>query len=599
MMGGNALLSVELRDARTKEEFKKRIQTYAQTLNQGQWILEGNWDHTLWGGELPNKEWIDSFTKEKPVAIYRLDGHMILANSAALKIADITKDTPDLPGGEIIRNSDGTPTGILKGSNMNVTSVHDVDSLGTYSAAKDLMESGELAIRIYLAKPLNRWNQDFNMNNENNKWLKTGLVKGFVDGSLGSHTAAFEEPYTDKPSDRGFFINTENELYSWAVEADKANLQVTVHAIATSATYINGNETIVFQTPLDTLQKKELRLKLNVIFEDDYLAIIAKPAGILVSGNSFKTIDNALIQNLKPSSQTDAVKPRPVHRLDYATTGLLLVGKTSASILALNKLFENKQITKTYLAVSIERFGYLNLVKLYPKTGRRHQLRKHLSATGNPILGDATYYKEGLLLKGKGMYLHAFSMEFSHPKTHELVYFEKAPALKYSRDVKVVVPKIKNNKNLWIWRARFWGHEPQTDIALLEKGFHLVYVDVAGLFGNKKAQRIWNKFYRRVKKKYKLNPKVVLEGFSRGGLIVYNWAAKNPEKVACIYADAPVCDIKSWPGGLYSGVGSPTDWSACLKAYGLDNTSVLDFEDIPINNGVKIAKANIPVIHGS
>lgn len=165
------------------------------------------------------------------------------------------------------------------------------------------------------------------------------------------------------------------------------------------------------------------------------------------------------------------------------------------------------------------------------------------------------------------------------------------------RDVKVVVPKIKNNKNLWIWRARFWGHEPQTDIALLEKGFHLVYVDVAGLFGNKKAQRIWNKFYRRVKKKYKLNPKVVLEGFSRGGLIVYNWAAKNPEKVACIYADAPVCDIKSWPGGLYSGVGSPTDWSACLKAYGLDNTSVLDFEDIPINNGVKIAKANIPVIH--
>jgi 23S rRNA pseudouridine1911/1915/1917 synthase len=129
----------------------------------------------------------------------------------------------------------------------------------------------------------------------------------------------------------------------------------------------------------------------------------------------------------------------------------------------LNKLFENKQITKTYLAVSIgamekegtinlsvddkeaisdfkvietvasERFGYLNLVKLYPKTGRRHQLRKHLSATGNPILGDATYYKEGLLLKGKGMYLHAFSMEFSHPKTHELVYFEKAPALIYSK----------------------------------------------------------------------------------------------------------------------------------------------------------------------
>lgn len=289
MMGGNALLSVELRDARTKEEFKKRIQTYAQTLNQGQWILEGNWDHTLWGGELPNKEWIDSFTKEKPVAIYRLDGHMILANSAALKIADITKDTPDLPGGEIIRNSDGTPTGILKGSNMNVvlnkipamslqekkhalgaatsyllsngvTSVHDVDSLGTYSAAKDLMESGELAIRIYLAKPLNRWNQDFNMNNENNKWLKTGLVKGFVDGSLGSHTAAFEEPYTDKPADRGFFINTENELYSWAVEADKANLQVTVHAIGDRAIHSLLN---IYQRIVKENGKKDRRLRIE------------------------------------------------------------------------------------------------------------------------------------------------------------------------------------------------------------------------------------------------------------------------------------------------------------------------------------------------
>lgn len=165
------------------------------------------------------------------------------------------------------------------------------------------------------------------------------------------------------------------------------------------------------------------------------------------------------------------------------------------------------------------------------------------------------------------------------------------------QDAKIVIPKIKNSKNLWVWRARFWGHEPQTDIALLEKGFHVVYVDVAGLFGNAKAQRIWNKFYRLMKKKYKLNPKVVLEGFSRGGLIVYNWAAKNTEKVACIYADAPVCDIKSWPGGLYSGVGSPNDWVACLKVYGLNNTSVLDFEGIPINNSIKIAKANIPVIH--
>jgi len=165
------------------------------------------------------------------------------------------------------------------------------------------------------------------------------------------------------------------------------------------------------------------------------------------------------------------------------------------------------------------------------------------------------------------------------------------------RNAKVVFPKNRNDKNLWIWRARFWGHEPQTDIALLEEGFNLVYVDVAGLFGNKKAVRVWNKFYRRMTKKYKLNSKVVLEGFSRGGLIVYNWAAKNTNKVACIYADAPVCDIKSWPGGLYSGTGSPKEWAACLKAYKLNASSVLKFNGLPINKSIKVAKANIPVIH--
>lgn len=165
------------------------------------------------------------------------------------------------------------------------------------------------------------------------------------------------------------------------------------------------------------------------------------------------------------------------------------------------------------------------------------------------------------------------------------------------RDAKVVLPKVTNDKNLWVWRARFWGHEPQTDKALLEKGFHLAYVDVAGLFGSPKAVRIWNKFYRRMTKKHKLNSKVVLEGFSRGGLIIYNWASKNTNKVACIYADAPVCDIKSWPGGLYASAGSPSDWDECLKAYHLNESSVLEFKGIPIQTSMKVAKAKIPVIH--
>lgn len=162
---------------------------------------------------------------------------------------------------------------------------------------------------------------------------------------------------------------------------------------------------------------------------------------------------------------------------------------------------------------------------------------------------------------------------------------------------KVVFPKQANEARNWIWRARFWGHEPQLDKALLEKGFHVVYVDVAGLFGNPEAVQRWNAFYKFCREEYDLNPKVVLEGMSRGGLIIYNWAAENTDKVFSIYADAPVCDIKSWPGGLFAGQGSTIDWEKCLEVYGLDSASVRDFKGIPIYKSVAIAKARIPVIH--
>ena len=162
---------------------------------------------------------------------------------------------------------------------------------------------------------------------------------------------------------------------------------------------------------------------------------------------------------------------------------------------------------------------------------------------------------------------------------------------------RLVFPKHPNEHKYWIWRARFWGHEPQVDKALLEKGFHVAYIDVAGLYGNHEAVELWNTFYSFIIDKYKLNTKVVLEGMSRGGLIIYNWASQNTDKVACIYADAPVCDIKSWPGGLFEGKGSPESWKECLNVYSLDKKTVLDFEGIPINTCVKVAKANIPVLH--
>lgn len=216
-------------------------------------------------------------------------------------------------------------------------------------------------------------------------------------------------------------------------------------AIATTATYISGGELIELKASQENKATRKVKLDLNILFEDDSLAVVEKPAGIVVSGNRFLTVANALVHTLQKSNHSDAVSPKPVHRLDYPTTGTLLVGKTSSTIIRLNELFESKQIRKVYYAVTIgvmkpkgmvvtpvdgkpsiteyeveqtqvsQRFGTLNLLRLQPRTGRRHQLRKHMASIGNPILGDADYGTEGLILKGKGLYLHAYSLQFVHP----------------------------------------------------------------------------------------------------------------------------------------------------------------------------------------
>ncbi len=161
----------------------------------------------------------------------------------------------------------------------------------------------------------------------------------------------------------------------------------------------------------------------------------------------------------------------------------------------------------------------------------------------------------------------------------------------------VVTPTVTAAGKPWIWRARFFGHEPQTDIALLERGFHLVYADVAGLFGSPAAVERWNHFYRFLVEEHGFAPKAALEGMSRGGLIVYNWAAANPDKVACIYADAPVCDFKSWPGGKGKSAGSPEDWQQCLKAYGLTEEQAMAYRYNPIDNLAPLARAGVPLLH--
>lgn len=271
MTGGRSLLSVDLRDADSPEKFSQRIADFTKEIAPNEWILEGNWDHTLWGGELPKKEWIDELTPDNPVVVFRLDWHMVLANSAALKYAGIDKNTPDVEGGTIVRDENGELTGILKDNAMNllldkippmsttqknaafsaamtyffsngVTSVHDVDGMNkdfeSFSTAKKFLAENKSLVRIYAAQPLNEWKILTKMEQPTqSEWLKIGCLKGFVDGSLGSHTAAFHNDYTDKESDKGFFINTQNDLYQWVSDADKANLHVMVHAIGDSAVH--------------------------------------------------------------------------------------------------------------------------------------------------------------------------------------------------------------------------------------------------------------------------------------------------------------------------------------------------------------------------
>ena len=211
---------------------------------------------------------------------------------------------------------------------------------------------------------------------------------------------------------------------------------------------------------------KPYELNLEIIFEDESLAIIIKPAGISVSGNKYRTIQNALLANLIASSEPDSLKwPRPVHRLDYATSGLLLIAKTSSALISLGKQFEDRHIKKSYKAIVIgkvnnegvitERINdkeaitsfklikhirslytdWLSLVEIFPETGRTHQIRIHMANIGHPVLGDNKYGKENKLLKGKGLFLAAVGLMLHHPKSNESLTFSIDIPYKFTRRI--------------------------------------------------------------------------------------------------------------------------------------------------------------------
>jgi len=166
------------------------------------------------------------------------------------------------------------------------------------------------------------------------------------------------------------------------------------------------------------------------------------------------------------------------------------------------------------------------------------------------------------------------------------------------KPVLVVAPDKAAPGLPWVWHGEFFGHKPAPDVALLGKGFHIVYMSVPNMLGSPQAVAHWDVFYKELTGKYKLAPKAALVGLSRGGLYCYNWAAANPEKVACIYGDAPVCDFKSWPGGKGTGVGSRRDWQLILKLHGFkDDVEAMAYDKNPVDNLASLAKAKVPLLH--
>ncbi|MEX2566951.1 MAG: SGNH/GDSL hydrolase family protein, partial [Cyclobacteriaceae bacterium] len=166
------------------------------------------------------------------------------------------------------------------------------------------------------------------------------------------------------------------------------------------------------------------------------------------------------------------------------------------------------------------------------------------------------------------------------------------------RNSHVTVPQKSLRGKPWVWRARFPNWHTEMDSLLLSEGFHVAYVDTDNMYGSPAAVAVWNRFYNYLTNEWDLHPKVALEGVSRGGLFIYNWAKRNPEKVNCIYAEAPVCDFKSWPGGFGGGRGSEADWKLLKTTYGFtSDQEALAYGDNPIDNLEALASAKVPVLH--
>lgn len=275
LAGGFALKSIQLRQARSREDFVARTAAKAREFGPGRWVLNGDWDHQQFSPpELPRKDWIDAVTPDNPVCVNRLDGHMILANSLALKLAGVTKDTPVPPGGEIVKDpATGEPTGILQDAAMDlvyakvpepsfaekleaaeaslrhaaengVTSVHEMADASSFEVFEELARTNRLSARVHVYIPIAEVATLARLRPKSplgSPYLKLAGLKAFMDGSLGSATAYFFEPYTDDPRTSGLLhgqMFPEGIMQERILEADRAGLQLAIHAIGDRANSI-------------------------------------------------------------------------------------------------------------------------------------------------------------------------------------------------------------------------------------------------------------------------------------------------------------------------------------------------------------------------
>jgi len=297
LSGGLQLAGVNLHEVDSPEAFNRRLAAFAARQPQGRWITGGDWDHERWpGAPLPTKDWIDRDTPDWPVFVSRVDGHMALANSLALRLAGVTRETKAPPGGLIVRDArTGEPTGVLKDAAMalvhrvippatrdqklaaaraatdhaarlGVTSVQDMSANEDSGIYQELLERGELKTRIYALWPLPRWEQLAATGVRpafGQPMLRTGGLKGFSDGSLGSSTAWLFEPYLDAPDTRGLpsdEMSREGAMLERVLGADRAGLQVVVHAIGDRA---NADVLGIFEQVARTNGRRDRRFRIE------------------------------------------------------------------------------------------------------------------------------------------------------------------------------------------------------------------------------------------------------------------------------------------------------------------------------------------------